>query len=237
MTVDSIDPDNDPVETIPRYNHELPAPVFQRLDSTGYIKIFISQQLRRELVLPMATNALSVENVADVKWGSLVLLGVLAVIFGLLVVLFPTISATVLVELIGILIILVSFAALVLSALSPGGWKSSVLLALLAIIGFFFGIATIIHPIIMGQVIFLIAGIALFLGGLIGLVLAAGETHMTHRGLFALQGVLSIIIGLMICIFPLLGVALMVLWVGVILVIYGIVGIALGYCIRSLPAA
>jgi uncharacterized membrane protein HdeD (DUF308 family) len=185
----------------------------------------------------MATNTIPVEDIAGVKWGSLVLLGVLAVIFGLLVVLFPTISATVLVELIGILIILVSFAALMLSALSPGGWKASLLLAILAIIGFFFGIATIIHPIIMGEVIFLIAGIALFLGGLIGLVLAAGESHMTHRGLFALQGILSIIIGLLLCVLPLLGVALMVLWVGVILVVYGILGIALGYCIRSLPAA
>ena len=184
----------------------------------------------------MAANVLDA-NVTGVKWGSLVLLGVLSVIFGLLVVLFPTISATVLVELIGILIILVSFAALMLSALSPGGWKSSLLLALLAIIGFFFGIATIIHPIVMGQVIFIIAGIALFLGGLIGLVLAVGESQMVHRGLFALQGILSIIIGLMICVLPLLGVALMVLWVGVILVVYGVIGIALGYCIRSLPTA
>jgi uncharacterized membrane protein HdeD (DUF308 family) len=184
----------------------------------------------------MATNVVDA-NVTGVKWGSLVLLGVLSVIFGLLVVLFPTISATVLVELIGILIILVSFAALILSALSPGGWKSSLLLALLAIIGFFFGIATIIHPIVMGRVIFIIAGIALFLGGLIGLVLAVGESQMTHRGLFALQGILSIIIGLMICVLPLLGVALMVLWVGVILVVYGVIGIALGYCIRALPEA
>jgi len=71
----------------------------------------------------MAANVLDA-NVTGVKWGSLVLLGVLSVIFGLLVVPFPTISATVLVELIGILIILVSFAALMLSALSPGGWKS-----------------------------------------------------------------------------------------------------------------
>jgi len=184
----------------------------------------------------MATNALPVENVTGVKWVSIVLLGVLSVIFGLLVILFPKISATVLVELIGILILLVSFAALMLSALSPGGWKSSLLLALLAIIGFFFGIATIIHPIVMGEVIFIIAGIALFLGGIIGLVLAVGESHMAHRGLFALQGILSIIIGLLICVLPIFGVILMVLWVGVILVVYGIVGIALGYCIRALPA-
>ena len=185
----------------------------------------------------MVSNALPSENVTVVKWGSLVLLGMLAVIFGLLVVLFPTVSATVLVELIGILIVLLSFAALLLSALSPGGWKSSLLLALLAIIGFFFGIATIIHPIIMGVAILYIAGAALFLGGLIGLVLAAGEPMMVHRGLFALQGLLAIIIGLLICIFPIFGFALMVIWVGAILIVYGIVSIALGYFIRAIEKA
>ena len=185
----------------------------------------------------MAMNAIPVENVAGIKWISLVLLGVLSVIFGLLVILFPRISATVLVELIGILILLLSFAAVMLSALSPGGWKASLLLSLLAIIGFFFGIATIIHPIVMGMVIFLIAGIGLFLGGLIGLVISVHEQHMAHRGLFALQGILSIIIGLLISVLPVLGIALLVLLIGVILIVYGIVGIALGYCIRSLLVA
>jgi len=75
-------------------------------------------------MLPMATDVVPVVDVTGVKWGAVVLLGALAVIFGLLVVLFPTVSATVLIELIGILIILVSFAALMLAALSPGGWKS-----------------------------------------------------------------------------------------------------------------
>ncbi len=181
----------------------------------------------------MTLNEIPVENITGIKWGSLALLGILSVIFGLLIVLFPKISAAVLVELIGILILLLSFAAVMLSALSPGGWKNSVLLAVLGIIGFFFGIATIIHPLIMGLVIFLIAGIALFLGGLIGLVFAFGEPHEMHRGLFFLQGILAIIIGLLICVFPALGIALMVLWIGIILIVYGLISIALGYCIRS----
>jgi uncharacterized membrane protein HdeD (DUF308 family) len=89
----------------------------------------------------------------------------------------------------------------------------------------------------MGQVIFVIAGIALFLGGLTGIVLAVGEPHMMHRGLFALQGILAIILGLVISIVPVIGVALMVLCFGAILVLYGIVGIALGYFIHALPTA
>ena len=97
----------------------------------------------------MASEVIPVETVTGVKWGALVLLGVLSVIFGLLIVLFPEVSATVMIELIGILIIVLSFATVMLAALSPGGWKSSLLLAILAIIGFFFGIATIVHPVVM----------------------------------------------------------------------------------------
>ncbi|MFZ0006226.1 HdeD family acid-resistance protein [Methanoregula sp.] len=185
----------------------------------------------------MAENALPVENVTMVKWGALVLLGVVSLIFGLLIILFPLVSAAVLVELIGILIILTAFSALVFSALAPGGWKESVLLAILGILGFFFGIATVIHPIIMGQVIVMIVGISLFLGGLIGIVLAFSEPHIVHRGLFALQGVLAIIIGLLISVFPLFGVALVVIWVGAILALYGIAGIVLGYSIRACSTA
>ncbi|MDD1701832.1 MAG: DUF308 domain-containing protein [Methanoregula sp.] len=184
----------------------------------------------------MTTDSYPVEQITRVKWGSLVILGFLSVIFGLLVVLFPQISATILSELIGILILLLAFSALVLSALSPGGWKESAVLAILGIIGFIFGIATIVHPIIMSQVIFTIVGIALFLVGLIDIVFAVGESHMAHRGLFALKGLLAIILGIVIAILPLFGVALMVLWVGVILLVYGVSSIALGYLIRALKA-
>lgn len=207
---------------------------YDKFSEETYVITFILPYGGTRSLLFMTENALPVENITMVKWGALVLLGVVSLIFGILIVLFPLVSAAVLVELIGILIILTAFSALVFSALAPGGWKESVLLAVLGILGFFFGIATVIHPIVMGQVIVMIVGISLFLGGLIGLVLAFGEPHMVHRGLFALQGILAIIVGLLISVFPLFGVALVVIWVGAILVLYGIAGIVLGYSIHAL---
>ena len=152
----------------------------------------------------MATNVIPVENITGFKWGSLVLLGVLSLIFGLLVVLFPAISAAVLVELLGILILLLSFAARhALCILIGAAGKIHCFLAVLGIIGFFFGIATIIHPIIMGLVIFFDRWDCPFPGrSYRALCSAVGETHRTHRGLFALQGILAIIIGLFICVRP-----------------------------------
>ncbi len=68
----------------------------------------------------MADDVVRESQVTDVKWGSFVLLGLLAMVFGIVIVLFPNLSATVLIELIGIFIILLSFGAIMLSAVAPG---------------------------------------------------------------------------------------------------------------------
>ncbi|MFA5331601.1 MAG: DUF308 domain-containing protein [Methanoregula sp.] len=185
----------------------------------------------------MTADSYAVEPVMNIKWGALVLLGFLAVIFGLLIVLFPALSATILVELIGVLILLLAFSTIILAALSPGGWKESALLAILGILGFIFGIATIVQPMIMGDVIFTIVGVALFLVGIIDIVFAVSEPAMTHRGLFAFKGLIAIVLGLLIAILPLVGVALMVIWAAVLLMIYGIASIALGYLVHSVKTA
>jgi len=181
----------------------------------------------------MANDVVMEGQIIDLKWGSFILLGLLAIVFGLVIVLFPTLSATVLIELIGIFIILLSFGAIMMSAVAPGGMKGSILLAILGVIGFFFGIATILSPHVMGRVIFVLAGIALFIGGLLGLILAISEKEMSHRGLFALQAILSLIIGLIIIIGPVIGVALAVIFIGVYFVVWGILSVIMGAMIRA----
>ncbi len=182
----------------------------------------------------MADDAVVAVQVTDVKWGALVLLGLLAVVFGLLIVLFPAISATVLIELIGIFIIVLSFAVLMIAAVSPGGWKASMLLAILGIIGFFFGIVTILSPVVMGTVIFTLVGIALFVAGLFGIIFAITEKYMTHRGIYALQGIISLVCGLLIIILPIVGAALALVFIGAYFVFWGILSIILGYSIRCM---
>jgi uncharacterized membrane protein HdeD (DUF308 family) len=174
---------------------------------------------------------------ADLKWGSFVLLGFLAIIFGLLIVMFPGISTTVLIELIGIFIIILSFGVIMMSAVAPGGLKGSVLLAILGVIGFFFGIATILSPFVMGRVIFFLAGIALFIGGIIGIVLAISEKQMTHRGLFALQAILSLILGVLIMAGPIIGAALLIIIIGAYFVIWGILSVIMGSMIMMAKKA
>jgi uncharacterized membrane protein HdeD (DUF308 family) len=152
-------------------------------------------------------------------------------------VLFPQVTTLIMVELIGIFLVIVSFSVIMLSAVAPGGLKGSILLAILGIIGFFFGLATILSPYVMGTVIFFLAGIALFIGGIIGLCLAIAEKEMTHRGLFALQGILSIILGCLIIAGPIIGAALLVLLLGAYFVIWGIISVIMGAVVRSAKKA
>ena len=185
----------------------------------------------------MANDVVMEGQVNDLRWGSFVLLGLVAMVFGLVIAMFPQLTATVLIELIGIFVILLSFGVIMMSAVSPGGLKGSILLAILGIIGFFFGIATILSPYVMGRVIFILVGIALFIGGLIGLILAISEKNMTHRGLFALQAILSLILGIIIIVGPIIGVALAVIFIGVYFVVWGILSVIMGAMIRSAKKA
>jgi uncharacterized membrane protein HdeD (DUF308 family) len=185
----------------------------------------------------MASTEIQEGQVTDLRWGSFVLLGLLAMVFGLVIVMFPGMTTTVLIELIGIFIIIVSFGVLAMSAVAPGGLKGSILLAILGIIGFFFGIATILSPYVMGKVIFILAGIALFIGGLLGLILAISEKQMTHRGLFALQGILSIILGILIIAGPIIGASLLVILIGTYFVVWGILSVIMGATIRMAKKA
>ncbi|HVN65008.1 MAG TPA: DUF308 domain-containing protein [Methanomicrobiales archaeon] len=168
---------------------------------------------------------------------SLLLLGLLAVVFGFLIVLFPGLSSTVIIELIGIFIITLSFGVVLMSAVAPGGYRGSILLIILGVIGFFFGIATVISPYTMADIIFILAGIALFIGGLLGIAFALPEKHMPHKGMFALQGVLTIILGVILIIAPMVGIALLVILLAAYFIVWGLIAVIAGAMILMQPAA
>ncbi len=185
----------------------------------------------------MAVYSANEGQVNDLRWGSFVLLGFLAIVFGLLIAFFPQMTTLIMIELIGIFLVIVSFGVIMMSAVAPGGLKGSILLAILGILGFFFGIATILSPYVMGKAIFILAGIALLIGGIIGLVLAVSEKEMAHRGLFALQGILSIILGCLIIAGPVIGASLLVLLLGTYFVVWGILSVIMGFVVRSAKKA
>ena len=99
------------------------------------------------------------ERVCDVKWGTLTLIGFLSLIFGIIILFYPGITAGVIVMLFGVLVIILAVLALITALLETGG--RSTLLLLGAILGFIVGVGALVSPIVIGSFLVIIIGIVL----------------------------------------------------------------------------
>jgi len=138
-------------------------------------------------------------------WGALVLLGFLSVIFGILMMIYPDITATVVLTLIGILIIVMGVIGLIFAMLTPAGEGKSTLLLLGGVLGVLIGVGFIMYPVIAGSVLTWMIGILIFFTGLLQIVFGLEEKYQPGRWLYILAGIISIIFAILIMIFPVIG--------------------------------
>lgn len=172
------------------------------------------------------------ERICDVKWGTMVFLGILSLIFGIIILFYPGVTAAVIVMLFGVLILILAVLALIMALMTTGGKATLLLLA--AIFGFLVGAGAIISPIAFGAFVAIMIAIVLFVIGIMDIVIALGEKAYPHRWLLFILGILSIIVALLIMFYPAAGaVTLFGVIVGLYFVIYGILAIIAGFALRS----
>ncbi len=175
------------------------------------------------------------ESICDVKWGTFVLLGLLALIFGIVIMFFPGLTAAVLVMLFGVLIIVLAFLALIIALMSPGETGRPTLLLLAAIIGFIVGVGAILAPQFFAAILTIIIAVVLFVIGLMNIIIALSEKTFPHRWLLFIMGLLSVIFAILLMVYPLMGaVVLFGYLLGIYFIIYGILSIAAGLSLRSI---
>jgi uncharacterized membrane protein HdeD (DUF308 family) len=175
------------------------------------------------------------ESVCDVKWGTLVLLGLLSLIFGIVIFFYPGITMAVLVMLFGVLMIVLAFLALIIALMSPGTSGRPTLLLLGAIFGFIVGVGAILAPQFFGAILALIIAVVLFVIGLVNIIIALSEKTFPHRWLLFIMGLLSVIFAILIMGYPLIGaVVLFGYLIGMYFVIYGILSIIAGFALRNI---
>ncbi len=175
------------------------------------------------------------ESICDVKWGTFVLLGLLALIFGIVIMFYPGITAAVLVMLFGVLIIVLSFLALIIALMSPGETGRPTLLLLAAIIGFIVGVGAILAPQFFGAILTIIIAVVLFVIGIMNIIIALSEKTFPHRWLLFIMGLLSVIFAILLMVAPIIGwVFLFGFLLGIYFVIYGILSIIAGFALRSI---
>lgn len=166
----------------------------------------------------------------DRGWSALVILGLLSILFGVLMILFPDLTAIAVVTLVGVLVIILGVIMLLSSLFLPSGATRSTLLLFGGLIWLLIGVGIIVYPIIAGAIMTEIIGAAIFIFGmmqvLFGLVFEEGK----RRALYFISGILSLIFALLIIFYPFIG---SIILFGYLLAIYfllmGILMVLAGY--------
>ena len=164
-------------------------------------------------------------------WWVLALRGVLAVLFGLFAFFVPGITLLSLVLLFGAYVLLDGIFDLVAATRSPSHhWA----LVLEGIVGIIAGILTFLWPGISAMVLlYLIAFWAIFTGVLEIIAGIRLRQVLSDEIWLILMGVLSLLFGLFILIFPSAGALAVVYWIGAYALLFGIMLLALAFRLRS----
>ena len=164
-------------------------------------------------------------------WWALALRGVFAVLFGLLTFFIPGITLLTLVLLFGAYALLDGIFDIISAIRSPSHhWA----LVLEGLVGIIVGILTFIWPGITAMVLlYLIAFWAIFTGVLEIVAGVRLRAAIANEVLLILMGVLSLLFGLFIIIFPGAGALAVALWIGAYAFIFGIMLIALAFRLRG----
>ena len=164
-------------------------------------------------------------------WWALALRGVFAVLFGLLAFFMPRITLLTLVLLFGAYVLLDGIFDIVAAIRSP---RHHWALILEGVVGIVAGILTLGWPAITAMVLlYLIAFWAIFTGVL---EIVAGirlRRALANELLLILMGVLSLLFGFFIIIFPSAGALAVLFWIGAYAFLFGIMLIALAFRLRG----
>jgi uncharacterized membrane protein HdeD (DUF308 family) len=169
------------------------------------------------------------------SWWSLVLRGIIAIIAGLVTFVLPGITFAVLVILFGAYALLDGILNIV------GAWRAAerherwVALLLEGFVGIGAAAVTALWPAITAlALVIIIAAWALVTGALELAAAVRLRKYITGEWLLALSGIASIIFGLLLAVFPYAGALAIALWIGVYLVIFGVLLVSLGLRLRGL---
>jgi uncharacterized membrane protein HdeD (DUF308 family) len=167
-------------------------------------------------------------------WWSLVIRGLVAILFGLVTFAWPGITLGALVLLFGAYALvdgIVNLVAMFRSSRAREHWWAFLLEGIAGILA---GLVTFLWPVITTlALVYIIAGWA-FVTGIFEIIAAIRlRKHIAGEVLLVLSGILSIVLGFLFAIAPLAGALVIALWVGIYAMIFGALLVALGFRLRS----
>lgn len=168
------------------------------------------------------------------KWWVLVLFGVVSVLFGLMALFSPMGTVMAMTWAIGVMAI----AEGVISVLALFGKDHATpkwLMALYALASLAFGVLAVLNPVAIAAVLLVFLAAWLLVAGVFRIVLAVRiRKQIKGEWLIALSGVLAILLAGLFMFFPAAGLVTIMVWIGVIALVYGVVQVWAGFKLRGL---
>jgi uncharacterized membrane protein HdeD (DUF308 family) len=172
------------------------------------------------------------ERLRQVRWGYFVLFGIIAIIFGGLVLFYPGISTVFMVLLAAALLLLFGIYGIVTGFMAPSGEKAAPIV--LGIIGVLIGAAGLAYPAAFGVSLVVLIGFLLLLIGGLMIVFSIIEKDLPHRWLLFILGLLGVIFAILMFYGPVAAAVGLTILLGIYFIITGIASIFTGFQIRSL---
>ncbi len=167
------------------------------------------------------------------NWGFVALRGVAGILFGIATLIYPVVSLAVLVLLFGAYSLVDGVFAAVSAVANRREQPRWVPLLLSGLLGIGIGLVTLFWPGVTAlALLYIIAFWAVIIGILE--IVAAVRLRKLIKGewLLALAGVLSVLFGILIAVFPGVGVLAMVVWIGAFALVNGVLHLVLAFRLR-----
>src|SRR5262249_34328693 len=171
-------------------------------------------------------------------WWFLVLSGVCAVAFGVLIFVYPGITVKALVFLFGVYALLTGIFTFMVGIRAPQGAPGKGVVVILGLLGIAAGVVTFMYPNQTGQALLLLIGWWAIATGVLEVAEAIQlRKELTNEWLLILAGALSILVGVFFIIKPEAG-ALVVVWlIGAYAIAWGVMLLALAVKLKgAMPA-
>ena len=168
------------------------------------------------------------------NWWAVALRGVLAVLFGVIALFFPQIAVTALVTVFGVYALIDGVLAIVAARRAAEEHRDWGIFALEGVAGVLFAVACLLAPFLVAAVLVTIVAFWAVVTGVLEIVAAVRlRREIETEWLLGLAGVLSVIVGVLLFIFPVGGALTFATIIGAYSLIFGITLIALAFRLRG----
>jgi uncharacterized membrane protein HdeD (DUF308 family) len=171
-------------------------------------------------------------------WGVLVIRGIVAIIIGLVAILWPEVTLMGLVKLLGVYAFVSGIFTGLVGAIWPPGWGVRRLMILQGVLGTVIGVVPLIWPETAALVLLYVIAAWAIVSGVLELA-AAIRLRRVISGEWTLivGGILLVIFGVLLAVWPKEGLIALVWIFGVFAVVFGVLQLVLAYRVRRMDVA